>query len=245
MVSSLHVISKNIGDMECVPRLYFDYGKHECDIRKLKNLHTDVIVGGGGLLSPFCKKSLIKLTELKRKKKIKKLIVWGVGNNTHYGVKQNRNYIMEFLNACNFVGIRDWNTKYAWVPCVSCMSNLFDIDYEITNDVVIYQHKDVPIVIDGYPKMNNMNLNLAEVIKFLGSSKTVITNSYHGVYWSTLLGKNVLSIPFSTRFNNFRHPPTVCNIDNWQDKIKDTKSYPDALQECRYATNEFHMRIQI
>ena len=140
--------------------------------------------------------------------------------------------------------MRDWDSEYRWVPCVSCMHPGFDKDYDIKNQFVWFEHKKR--LIDGKfldalpaPRMLNTGQNMSQILEFLGSAETVVTNSYHGVYWATLLKRKVVCIPWGSKFNMFKHPPTMATEKNWQDKIKDAKSYPFALHECREANLKF------
>ncbi len=249
VIGSLHITSKNIGDNVSTPFKYFNFSKRKINfnyIAEIDDLTGDIIVGGGGLLGHFSVKKLERLTELKISNKINKMILWGVGFNFHYDTEVDVKVtaiIDAFLEQCDLIGIRDRDLPYHWVPCASCMSRFFIREYKITKDIVIYEHKDVPIDITGHPKMSNANLNFNEVINFLGSSRVIITNSYHGVYWGTLLNKKVLVIPFATRFDNFKHPPTITNLEQWKGAVGNAIQYPDALRECRDATIDFYKLV--
>lgn len=173
-------------------------------------------------------------------------ILWGAGYNSRD--KEDDSYSIvypNYLNTFHLVGVRDWNSGYRWVPCASCMHPAFDKEYEIKNDIVWFEHKKK--LIDGKwfdplpaPRMVNTGQNIEQILEFLGSAETVITNSYHGVYWATLLNKKVVCIPWGSKFNMFKHPPTMANERNWIEKIEKAKSYPNALKECRTANEEFY-----
>ena len=92
--------------------------------------------------------------------------------------------------------------------------------------------------------MINTGQNLYLIIEILGSSDTVITNSYHGVYWATLLGRKVVCIPWGSKFNMFKHPPTMATERNWVEKIEKAKSYPEALEDCRKANIAFYNDVK-
>lgn len=172
-------------------------------------------------------------------------VLWGAGINSK-DLKEDSyslNY-PSYITKFHLVGVRDWDTDYRWVPCVSCMHPAFDKKYEIKNEVVWFEHKKR--LIDNKwmdlipaPRMLNTGQNFDQIIEFLGSAETVITNSYHGVYWATLLGKKVVCIPWSSKFNMFKHPPIMANERNWHISIQDAVSYPDALTECRNANKLF------
>lgn len=173
-------------------------------------------------------------------------ILWGAGHNSRdinedsYSV----NY-PNYLNKFHLVGVRDWDTDYRWVPCASCMHSAFDKEYEVKNEIVWFEHKKK--LIEGKyldtipaPRMVNTGQNMEQIIEFLGSAETVITNSYHGVYWATLLKKKVVCVPWGSKFSMFKHAPTIASEKNWQDKIDKASVYPNALEECRNANKEFY-----
>ena len=172
-------------------------------------------------------------------------ILWGAGHNSK-DVEEDlyHNSYPEYINQFHLVGVRDWNTDYRWVPCPSCMHEAFDKEYEITNKVVWLEHKKRLIDnrffdVAAAPRMLNTGQNMQQIIEFLGSAETVVTNSYHGVYWATLLGRKVVCVPWGSKFNMFKHPPTMATERNWSDKIEKAKSYPNALEECRNANKDF------
>lgn len=176
-------------------------------------------------------------------------IIWGAGHNSR-DVNEDSytvNY-PSYLNRFHLVGVRDWDTDYRWVPCASCMHPAFDKEYEIKNEVVWFEHKKK--LIDGKwfdvlpaPRMVNVGQNMQQIIEFLGSAETVVTNSYHGVYWATLLGRKVVCVPWGSKFGMFKHPPTMATEKNWQDKINEAVSYTKALKECRTANKEFYSDV--
>lgn len=230
----------NVGDRNCAPVLYYpDLGQLK-DIRETDD-YNNSIVGGGGLLYPEFVPKLKNII-----KKSKKCVIWGLGSNTHNTT--NLNYINEF-NDCTLIGTRDINTPFNWVPCVSCKSDLFDnIDTNIINDIVVYKHTYEGIKgADKFKLMLNDQKELSTVIKFLSSANVVITNTYHGMYWATLLKKKVLCYkPFSSRFYHTKYSPIF--IDNLEletinKAIDNATVYDNALSECRIANDNFYKKV--
>jgi Polysaccharide pyruvyl transferase len=236
----------NIGDLVCAPCTYFpDIGYTE-DINEYKSSNEQIILGGGGIFYPPFKPLIQQIIN-----KSKKSIIWGAGTNTHdSGVSCN---YCENVTDCDLVGMRDYNCGFEWVPCASCMSPLFS-DQQISNplhEYVIYMHYNFKFdilrgnsLLAGTPIHHNHNTSLSEVVKFLSGAQTVITNTYHGVYWATLLNKKVILYrPFSNKFMFMKHPPTViqqlCDIE-----IVDAVSYPNALTECRKANVNFYNKVK-
>jgi len=176
-------------------------------------------------------------------------IIWGAGHNSRDCDIDSSNVVYpEYMKKFHLVGVRDYDTGYRWVPCPSCMYSGFDRNYEIKNEFVWFEHKKR--LIDGKyldvlpaPRMLNTGQNLDQILEFLGSAETVVTNSYHGVYWATLLKRKVICVPWGNKFNMFKHSPVMATEKNWHEKIEEAICYPDALQECRDANLEFFYKV--
>jgi hypothetical protein len=92
--------------------------------------------------------------------------------------------------------------------------------------------------------LRNIEPQFEEVIAFLGSGSIILTNSYHGAYWGTLLGRKVVIIrPFSSRFFHMRHQPAITESQNWQGTLSKARHFPEALAECRQANRIHFERI--
>jgi len=176
-------------------------------------------------------------------------VLWGAGINSRERGDDSYTVVYpSYLNQFHLVGVRDWEAGYRWVPCASCMHPAFDREYQIKNEFVWFEHKkrlvdSKSLDLKPAPRMLNTGQNIEQIVEFLGSGETVVTNSYHGVYWATLLGRKVVCIPWGNKFDMFRHPPTMATEKDWVDKISKAKEYPDALEECRNANKEFHIEV--
>ena len=173
------------------------------------------------------------------------LIGWSVGRNVHGScdIVYDRD---KYEKSFDLLGVRDSVNDFEWVPCPICMHPIFDNKFSVKNKVVIYKHKNFPMkVIDNsFPKLTN-KATFDEIIEFLGSAEIVVTNSYHGAYWATLLKKKVLILqPFSSKFFGFRHPLIITNNIDDIDSINEIPIYPHALKEAREATLRFSEKIQ-
>ena len=204
---------------------------------ELKNTTAQVkyhlIVGGGGLVF---KRFLGSFEAINKLKSVfsGKWIAWGVGQQVYPALSSSEDNLLErlysardnfdysaYLKNFDYIGIRDSGFDYDWVPCVSCMDPTFDQKREIKHDFVVFSHRKFQVKIDRFPHMSHDTQSLEEVIDFLGSGETVITSSYHGAYWGTLLGRRVIAFPFSTKFLTFKHPPTIYPVSRWKySKIK-------------------------
>ena len=133
-----------------------------------------------------------------------------------------------------------------YVPCSSCMSPLFDRSYSATSDVVIYRHAALePIAVTGWPVISNVGeMSFAEVLAFLASGHHVLTNSYHGVYWSVLLGRKALLYePWCSKFQMLRYAVPVCDRRDWREKLGQSSVHPGALAECRALNLRFAAKV--
>jgi len=238
MVTNLHLISDdNVGDEYCSPYHYFD-GMKRFHLRKYQATMNELIIYGGGAISQFSV----------RHQAINKTrgILWGVGLTERNKLKTPHHpQYKKFLLS----GIRDYNAavknRLDWVPCASCMSEVFNDIPDPTTDVVFYGHKKLL----PFNQLNNDEMDLHKVIKHLASGEIVVTSSYHGVYWATLLGKKVICLPFGSKFFGFKHPPAMIkkhDVRNIKHVVRTSKlsQYPDALEECREKNLEFWEKVK-
>lgn len=267
---NLHrAITNNIGDIVCAPSLWFDelsktkrieiLGFNSSEIqsaseRKIwKNMVSEadtIIVGGGGLIEIDFFKQGIKYIS-KNRKKGSKLVLWGAGHN-NWKIRDWREIKQKIsLDDYNFdkIGVRDYNSGYRWVPCASCMSPLFDKEYEIKENIVMYAHFDTLKNKDlseslpkGMPTLDN-HADFETVIPFLGSGDLVLTDSFHGMYWATLLGRRVIAFPSSSKFYSARHPVPLCDPTDWMRFRKLANYYPEAIYQCREENLKFSQEV--
>tara|TARA_A100001201_G_scaffold99650_2_gene85816 strand:- start:1619 stop:2473 length:855 start_codon:yes stop_codon:yes gene_type:complete len=260
---------KNVGDMYSAPNRYFDFGDNEKDIWQLdprwEPEDKHVIIGGGGLIGQM--RALTPMCYLLKDKGYK-LYGWGVGDHSFVCMDEQSMYMPNldvtypsFIRTWDLIGIRDYYeelyghlSNYHWVPCVSCMDEAFDKEYEIKHEYVYYNHQELPFQLVAGMKiktpenledkkeifMNNKEGSFDEVINFLGSGETVITNSYHGVYWATLLKRKVVCFPYSSKFWGFYHKPTYATPLDYVDELDKCIVYDEALDDCREATMDYY-----
>lgn len=261
MLVSIHRCdTENVGDLMSSPKYYFpefadvpvldlmgwkaeDEGARAA-WHEVYDRASAVMIGGGGLLEmPKFEESLSKITREKSK-----VILWGCGHNatkleSWAGLRKTYTFRDEDYA---LVGTRDDGVSSRWVPCVTCMSPLFDQTYEIEHDIVFFANKGMKNNSHFIPKdvpegrlLGNMRHSMDKIIAFLGSAETVVTSSFHGAYWATLLGRKVVAIPTSSKFYGLRHAVPLCHRLDWQRAAKLARSYPEALEECRAANIAF------
>ena len=233
--------TENIGDASCCPVDYFPFENSVAlDLNEKTPKCNAVIYGGGKIFGGLYK-------EMERNDRdAKHRIAWGVGTTQSNPFSPNYYFSRR---AMSLIGSRDYGDKrYEYAPCVSCMSNLFDQGYEETNEIVFYYHESKTekmgiTISDNILKLSNNCRSMREAIEFIGSGHTVVSNSYHGVYWGLLLGKNVLCVPFSGKFSNYRIDPGYASAKNWQENIGSAKRSDEMLSICRQATQRFYEKV--
>ncbi len=235
----------NLGDRCSSPTLYFSQLQETVNLcpatAQLPKiwLQKTVLVGGGGLIAhPAFELNMEALAAYRPKV----LVAWGIGHNAH---GEREITYPDYLDKFDLVGLRDYGSKYEWVPCASCLHPGFDRKYEITEEFVVYENPLCsPLQIPGPKKLDNRENSLEQVLSFLGSAHTVLTSSYHGAYWATLLGRNVVIVdPFSSKFYGFKHTHPIADESNWRSKQNDVRNYPEALEECRRANWKFSEKV--
>lgn len=262
-VINLHRIdANNVGDYYCAPHLYFEELKgKQLDIYDFKSSdktvtnnwinkvsNNSLIIGGGGLLNRSSFKMQLDLFK-QLAIKGKKTVLWGVGHNSKS--KNDFGKISSYnISIKNFglVGVRDYEMKENWVPCVSCMHSIFDKSYSEIQDIGIIFHKKtiknkrLLKKLQTYPSTSNTT-NIEHMINFIGASNTIVTDSYHAMYWSMLLGKKVIAIPNSSKFFDFKYQPVFSSFSNFEKDIVKAKSYSGILEECREVNLRFAEKV--
>lgn len=263
------VNTKNIGDLICAPVLWFpefleatreeilgfkrDESPSHAEVEDWKKRLADanlLIVGGGGLLEiDFFQLGLKFISE--NRKPESKFVLWGAGhNNWQIGDwrKLKQDLTLESYGF-DLIGIRDYASGYDWVPCASCMSSQLDQSPEPNFEVVLYAHAGTinnsaraALLPNGMPILDN-SAPFEKVIPFLASGDLVLTDSFHGMYWATLLGRRVIAFPSSSKFYSVKHAVPLCDPRDWQRFEPLARRYPEALEECRAANRAFAAKV--
>lgn len=234
----------NAGDYNCSPLQYFDFNKEigivNTDGESIKTIYNPehinlpIIIGGGGIFYDLQANLIENLCYKHKGLKI----VWGAGFN-FYNLKETPN-IPYYFKKINYIGMRDNIYGIEWVPCASCMSNLLDKKYDEKFEIGILEHHESPIK-TNLPKIDNSK-KIEEILYFIGSCKKIITNSYHGYYWSVLMNKEVNIMPLnnSSKFFNLKYKVPVTNH---AEVFYDSEKYNFALKECRESNIRFYNKI--
>lgn len=231
----------NIGDRHCSPFDYFDWPDAEAHDLSVADVAYDVGIYGGGKIFG----GLSKIAKPQGKTDAKR-IAWGVSTVQSFPISPK---YAQSRKLFDLVGSRDYGDKrYDFAPCVSCMSPLFDAPAEPEHDVVFYYHGgktaqqkiNIPSTI---PSLSNNCASLAEALSFIASGRTVVSNSYHGVYWALLMGRRTICIPFSGKFSAFRSAPYYSTPKRWINDLDHAVARPEMLTQCRKATHDFKTKV--
>lgn len=224
--------SLNVGDAVCSPVDYFDFGGAVERVRPKEPIPPcDAVIFGGGAIGN-------NIGKIAARAPARVKIAWGLGETRH-----GREAAFPAPSGFDIYGSRDDGQPGAeWVPCVSCMSPLFDERYAIRHEAVLYFNaRRLKPAVDGLPENHN-EVGFADAVVHLASGSVVVTNSYHGAYWATLLGRRVVVVDaYSSKFRQFRHRPAYADAAGWQTAHADR--YPEALAEARAVNAGFFRRV--
>ena len=254
--------TKNIGDLTCAPCNYFSELNKDAlnvDIMSFNKFiplkNKVIIIGGGGLFQAYFTKAMENILKLSKNNT---LVIWGAGLDNYIGNKSDFPDMPDNVK----IAVRDYKQdKYPYVPCASCLSEVFDkyINNDIKHKYKLYLHDDYsqPILNDlkDIPCLSNHTANNFEhVIKFLSDAEYILSNSFHGIYWSILLNKKTIVLPwidkqgnigFSEKFNTIKYQTTYCkDWKNFKTYEKEAKAYSQALYECRKLNKDFFYNIK-
>lgn len=234
----------------------------------MPNEQKHCIVGGGGLGNQSFREHLNRLTREDRKYKLIAWGIGADDEVDREGLvsrPDGLSHLLKYFDDFDEVGTRIFipdgygtRTNFRWVPCASCMSPLLPELGQLptTQRIGFFSHKRVPLTAsgnraNGLEKLlysfrskslhfNNRGNNLKQKIAAMAQCEFVVTNSYHGVYWATLLGRKVICQPFKDGLYSFRHPPAYMVDANLETAMEKAVTYPDALEECRWANIQFY-----
>ena len=244
----------NVGDWWCPPFRYFPFkpGPVGDILDESFAIGPDdtLIMGGGGIGSEFFRPHLDRI----RRARPLKTIVWGAGIDAVADKKKllapsNYDLYSDYFDGFDEVGLRVHSEpqKFRYVPCASCMNNLLFKYREAKPSQLLgfYNHKRVALSsrFNGkkVPFEDNSGSDLEPKLQFLSSFEYIVTNTYHGVYWATLLGRKVVVIPFKSGLLSFKHKPVYSWDGNLsEDMLHAARAYPGALEEARALNLRFY-----
>lgn len=237
-----HCTANNVGDLMCGPGQYLWPDVNKSIPVKPPRQHLErVVIGGGQIFGQL----LDVLSSVKDFNPKAKAVAWGVGlppkGKQDKTVKSVTSYF-DLFGTRNF----DWRDELDFVPCASCLMAAFDRPQAPKHEFVFFLHQnkgdpvDVP---DGAPVRLNTAASGSEIVEFLASGETVVTSSYHGVYWAQLLGRRVICVPYNDKFTVMQHKPKVALASEWRDAVSSAIRAPEMLEEYRAINHRFAKRV--
>lgn len=189
---------RNIGDELCSPRHYFDFIEPRARIAII----------GGGVFSDLGEKALDRL-----RIPASDAVLWGVGRS----VKRAGDRLQVIENLPHLAwGLRDLDgvaDASHFLPCVSCLHPMLDVPVAgdktllfVNADQRVTREADVPALQrlaaeKGWSFLQN-SCSDEEMQAALAGCTRVVTNSFHGAYWSLLSGHAVKVIGYSSKFES-------------------------------------------
>lgn len=246
----LHFVSRvddsNAGDRVASPLTHyadrftaFPFRRHDIRYIDWDAVHHDdvVILGGGGMLdhTEFMNRAINRLLRVGAP-----VIAWAPGFNTHFGLSPSFRTPIDF-DRFALLTVRDFENEHGipYLPDVTCVMPQLRTTHEIRRRFGVAHHKDFPLDFPDHDAISN-DTSVEEILTFIGESEIVVSNSYHMIYWATLMGKRCLSPGgFSTKFDGFEYPPTFINPgEDLEAAAMRARSY-DVLDACIEKTDLF------
>ena len=236
--------TENSGDLSCGYYAYFGemFKKYPIVIWDIGTIDFSlvakndvVIVGGGGLLdnSDLWNYNINRLAQ-----KCRYCFLFAPGFNRHYG---HRVSVMLKTGAFRQWAVRDYHHPAGgrYVPCASCLRPEFSMTYPVVRKYGVVKHFQFDMSREfSLPQITN-DRPLHELLAFIGSSEIVVSNTYHAVYWATLMKKKViLDAPFSEKFKYLKYPPVLFSGDLEKDAAQ-AVVYENALTEAQELVRNF------
>lgn len=140
----------------------------------------------------------------------------------------------EILKDARIVGLRDFDKRWKWTPCVSCLHPAIKYfrEFKPTEHIGVIEHPQFMPIHSKWEKMANTGNSIENVLNFIARFKTLITSSYHAAYWATLMNRKTVIIPWSSKFMTFKWElPIAIEGDCLKNAISDAQPFPDALEE--------------
>ena len=236
--------TENSGDLSCGYYAYFGemFKKYPIVIWDIGTIDFSlvakndvVIVGGGGLLdnSDLWNYNINRLAQ-----KCRYCFLFAPGFNRHYG---HRVSVMLKTGAFRQWAVRVYHHPAGgrYVPCASCLRPEFSMTYPVVRKYGVVKHFQFDMSREfSLPQITN-DRPLHELLAFIGSSEIVVSNTYHAVYWATLMKKKViLDAPFSEKFKYLKYPPVLFSGDLEKDAAQ-AVVYENALTEAQELVRNF------
>jgi hypothetical protein len=198
-----------------------------------------IIVGGGDIIGKtYWLEAIAMILKSQRAKKI----LWGAG--AYIGKHLIR---LDLMKQFSHIGLRNGAHRYDWVPCASVMHQTFKDRPQAPKDsILIVDHfKRNLYVALPVKRIVNKPQTFETMVGEIKAHDLIITNSYHAVYWATILNKRVIvvGVKLPGKLQTIKHRPLI--IPQWDNRaIEVAWRYPQAYDECLEANKNFYKSIQ-
>lgn len=175
----------NVGDHLCTPDNYFDV-----------HSEADITIVGGGVWD---------IEKLSEDLSAEHTVLWGAGRSVRYPAPPTKIGQMNFLAW----GARDRDDLIDhknFLPCVSCL-NRDVMSKPSGNRTLVFTNANTvvsPAIVHRDPDKTYLtnSCSVEDLLAAWNQSSKIITNSYHGIYWGLLSGREVVPFGYSSKFTN-------------------------------------------
>lgn len=268
----------NLGDWICSPYSYFPsfFSQYTCVFHSHWNIlwhEIDkgdvVILGGGGQLdnSDALNEQINRLI-----RNCDNVVIWGSGTHRYAPGnifnKKTAEVPIQYEKA-KLVGVRDYNhpSGLPYVPCVSCMHPAFtealgqstysgggaDHKRRVRRKVgTIRSALEASFAVNSLPSYVDNSQPLQKILQYALESEIILVSSYHGAYWSHLLGLKAI-LPETRlgvdKYKYFKNQTafykgSVFDEDAMMALANEIEAPVDFLNESRTLSNEFFEKVK-
>jgi hypothetical protein len=155
-------------------------------------------------------------------------------------------------------GIRDFEHPYnqLFVPCASCLNPAFSMDkcsIKVEREIgTIRSALENSFAVSGVPSSVSNAEPIGTIVNYILSSNVILVSSYHGAFWSILLGRKVI-LPASRlgvdKYKYFRYPVGFYEGTKFDEEellriASEIPEHPDFLIEARALNIEFFRKVR-
>ena len=275
MASKIHFISHiektyeavNLGDWICSPYTYYSsfFSQYTCVFHSHWSIlwhEIDkgdvVILGGGGQLdnSDALNNQINRVL-----RNCDNVVIWGSGTHRYApgNIFNKKTAEVPILyDKAKLVGVRDYDhpSGLPYLPCVSCMHPAFIEASARPRNIrrkvgTIKSALESSFAVSDVQSFVDNSQPLEKIINYILESEIILVSSYHGAFWSQLLGSKVV-LPESRlcvdKYKYFKHKPAfyagnVYNETEILSLLENSSPPAGFLDECRENSNSFFSKV--
>ena len=201
-----------------------------------------LIIGGGGIGAKF----LEPVWQFMDRVQVRNLVVWGTA------WERSREDLDQLAQRANLIGVREWlvdpDWQQRWVPCASayhCGLPRLRKRRPVKDWLIIDHWKRKPIEFPlACTRISNYRTSMQTILEAIADHHFVLTSSYHGAYWATLLARRAVfcSLPWMPKVDQARWPIPAAETFSWA-MLDHARRYPTALDEALEANRAFEQKV--